>query len=64
MSRMVLGVVLGAHVTHTPCEARVQVRRRGHHGGVWDEGRQVSMGWRLGVMQRGVAPWVELWLLR
>lgn len=64
MSRMVLGDVLRAHVAHAPCHARVQVGWRGHHGRVWDEGRQVGMGRRWRVVERGVAPWVELWLLR
>lgn len=63
MSWMVLGDVLRAHVTHPPSHARVQVGRRGHHGRVWDEGRQVGMGWRWRVVEGGVAPWVELWLL-
>ncbi len=64
MSWMVLGDVLRAHVAHAPRHACIQVGWWGHHGRVWDEGRQVGMGWRWRVVERGVAPWVELWLLR
>lgn len=61
---MVLRDVLGAHVAHAPCHACIQVMWRGHHGRVWDEGRQVGMGWWRRMVERGVPPWVELWLLR
>ena len=59
---MILGDVLGAHVPHAPRHALVEVGRRGHHGGVGDEGRQVGMR-RRRVMQGRVTPGVELWLL-
>lgn len=66
MSWMVLGDVLRAHVAYATRHARVQVGWRRHHGRVWDEGRQmgVGWGWRWRVVERGMAPWVELWLLR
>lgn len=64
MSRVVLGGVLGAHVADASGYARVQVRRQRHHGGVRDEGRQVSVGRRLRVVEGGVSPRAEVWLLR
>lgn len=60
---MVLGGVLGAHVADATGYTSVQVRRQGHHGRVRDEGRQVSVGRRLRVMERGVPPRAEVWLL-
>ncbi|PWA27986.1 hypothetical protein CCH79_00012106 [Gambusia affinis] len=65
MSWVVLGDVLGAQVPYTPWHACVQMRRRwAHHRGVWHEGRQVCMGgWRR-VVEWGMTPRVEIWLLR